>query len=461
MAKRITIIGGGPGGYVCAVRGAQLGAQVTIVERDALGGTCLNWGCVPTKALLHGARLYRAIRDAGRFGIECTPAPVRFDKMMERKDVVVQNNVSGLESLLKRHGVTVIRGTGRLLDPHTVEIDNGEGNISREGAEAVVIATGSAPLVPSFMKLDKDRIVTTTGALDLQRLPVSVAVVGGSVSGCEFACMFGLLGSEVTLIEMLDKILPTEDAEISRRFAGALRSLGVRVMTKTAVRSVEWDDGTDSVTLVTEKGERMTASCCLAAMGRKLNIDNIGLDALGIEYSPKGIGVNERMETTIRDVYAVGDVTGKILLAHVASAQGIVAAENIMGIDATMDYSAVPSFIYTEPEIGSVGLKEEEAKAMGMDIMMGKAIFKTNAMAHAMSETTGFVKTVVDRKTKEILGVHILGPHATDLLAHAVTLVKGRMTSKMVKAMIHPHPTLSETTKEAVLAAMNQAIHAG
>jgi dihydrolipoamide dehydrogenase len=459
MEKKIIIIGGGPAGYVCAIRAAQLGAQTMVVEKGALGGTCLNWGCVPTKTLLHAARIYRTLLEARKFGIYCTPGPLRFDRMVEKKNVVVQNNVSGIENLLKKHHVTVIRGAGQLLDSRTVEIRTKDGGVRRETGDALVIASGSKPLVPGFMKLDKDRIITTTEALDFDHLPESIAIVGGSVSGCEFASLFGQLGSKVTLIEMLDRIVPTEDIEISRRLEGALRVLGIEVMTKTAIRSVEKRYPKGSVKLTTENKGEIHADYCLLAMGRTLNTADIGLEQTGIEFSAQGIMVNERMETNKKNVYAIGDVTGKILLAHVASEQGIVAAENIMGMDSTMDYAAVPSFIYTDPEIGSVGLKEQEAKEKGVGVLKGKVTFKANAMAHAIGNTTGFVKTLVEAETKRILGIHILGPHATDLLGEAVNLVAKGMTLDDVRDVIHPHPTLSETIKEAVLASIDMAIH--
>jgi dihydrolipoamide dehydrogenase len=459
MAKKVVIIGGGPGGYVSAIRAAQLGAEVVVVERIALGGTCLNWGCVPTKTLLHGARIYRSLQKTRDFGVYCTPGGVRLDRMVENKNVVVQNNVSGVEALFQKHRIRMLKGAGRLLDPSTVAIQGEDGKTVKESADALVIATGSEPLVPDFIRLDRDRIITTTEALDLDHVPDRMTVVGGSVSGCEFACLFALLGSEVTLIEMLDRIVPTEDTEISRRLEGALRVLGLKVMTKTPVKKLEKEYPSGTIRITTENKGEIRADYCLLAMGRKLNVDDIGLERVEIEFSNKGIQVNDRMETNVRNVYAIGDVTGKMLLAHVASEQGIVAAENIMGIDSTMDYSAVPSFIYTDPEIGSVGLQEQEAKERGIDVLKGKAVFKTNAMAHAMGDTTGFVKSLVDRETGRILGIHILGPHATDLLGEAVTMVRSGMTIGDVKGVIHPHPTLSESVKEAVLASVDKAIH--
>ena len=459
MSKKIIIIGGGPGGYVAAIRAAQLGAQVMVVEKEKLGGTCLNRGCVPTKTLLHAARILKTAQNTRPFGIYCTVDSFRFDQMVAKKNVVVQDNVLGIENIFKKMKINLVKGTAYLIDPHTVEIETTAGKKAKESADAFLIATGSEPLIPKFIRFDGDRIITTTEALDLDTLPQSIAIVGGSVSGCEFACLFGQLGSKVYLIEMLDRLVPTEDPEISRRLSGALRRMGVKVMTKTAVRKLERQYPDGSVNLVTD-ADQLNADYCLVAMGRRLNTENIGLERLGIAFSPMGIEVNERMQTNLPDIYVAGDVTGKHLLAHVASEQGIVAVENIMGHDATMAYAAVPSFIYTDPEIASVGLKAEDAVQMGLDILEGKATFKTNAMAHALDQTTGFVKAVVDKNTRKILGLHMFGPHVTDLLAEAVTIVKTGMTLDDVKGVIHPHPTLSETVKEAVLAATDEAIHA-
>jgi dihydrolipoamide dehydrogenase len=459
MTKKIIIIGGGPGGYVAAIRAAQLGAQVTVVERGKLGGTCLNRGCVPTKTLLHAARIYKTVQNTRQLGIYCTIDSFRYDKMVEKKNEVVRNNAIGIETIFKNRHIKLLSGIARLSDPTTLKIETAEGKRVKESADALVIATGSEPLIPKFIKFDGNRVITTTEALDLDNLPSSIVIVGGSVSGCEFACFFGQLGSRVYLIEMLDRIVPTEDKELSRRLAGRLKRLGVNVMTKTRVESLERQYPVSSVTVFTDK-DQINADYCLLAMGRKLNTENIGLETLGIDFSSKGIKTDKRMQTNVSGVYAVGDVTGKYQLAHVASEQGIIAVENIMEIDATMDYGAIPSFIYTDPEIASVGLKPEEAVEKGMDIIEGKATFKGNAMAHAIKQTSGFVKTVIDKKTLKILGVHMFGPHVTELLPEAVTMIKMDMTLADVKNVIYPHPTLSETVKESALAAAGEAIHA-
>lgn len=458
MTKKIIIIGGGPGGYVAAIRGAQLGARVTVVEKEALGGTCLNWGCVPTKTLLHASRLYKMAQNVRPYGIYATVDSFRFDRMVAKKNEVVRNNVRGIEAIFRRRNIELIKGTARLSSLNTVEIEQKQGATLNSSADAVIIATGSEPLVPGDFQTDADRIITTTEALDLDTLPRSIAIVGGSVSGCEFACLFSHLGSRVCLIEMQDRLIPAEDPEVSRRLGGALKRMGVRIMTGTYLKKLDRQYPEGSVNLVTDAGE-VIADYCLLALGRKLNTAGIGLDELDISYTSQGIQVDQQMQTSAPGIYAAGDVTGKHLMAHVASEQGIVAAEQIMGLDTTMDYAAVPNFIYTDPEVASVGLKAVDGVEMGFDVIQGKATYKTNAMAQAMDQTTGFVKAVVDQATRRILGVHMIGPHATDLISEAVTMVKAKMTVDEVKQTIHPHPTLSETLKEAVLASIDQAVH--
>jgi dihydrolipoamide dehydrogenase len=478
MAKKVLIIGAGPGGYVAAIRAAQLGAEVTVVEKEKLGGTCLNWGCVPTKTLLHAACVYHNALHTRDFGVYTRVDSFRFDKMVARKNSIVQTNVRGIEHLFQKNGIRSIKGSGRLLDANRVEIHSSEGSTTQETADAIILATGSEPLIPGFIRCDRDRIITTTKALDLEMLPKSITIVGGSVSGCEFACLFALLGVKVYLVEMLDQLVPTEDADISRRLEQSLKLQGVSVMTGATLKTLErvYPSGAVKVSVSSVNKQRQQhesrdlqrsieqeqflTDYCLLTMGRRLNIDGLGLENIGIDYDRSGIETNEHMETSLKNVYAIGDVTGKYLLAHVASQQGIVAAENIMGQAVTMNYTAVPGFIYTYPEIASVGLREEDARSQGIDVLIGKANFKTNAMAYVLGKTDGFVKTVVECVTKKIRGIHILGPHATNLLGEAAAIVAQGMTVEQIAQTIHPHPTLCETVKEAILAAADQAIHA-
>ncbi len=459
MNKKIIIIGGGPGGYVAAIRAAQLGATVTVIEKKVLGGTCLNRGCVPTKTLLHSARLYQSVLNSRKFGVYNTMPSFRFDKMVKRKDEIVQTNVNGIKYLFQKNKIESIEGTASLLDKHTVNVLYHDGRSEQLKADAILLATGSEPLTPKFLKYDGDRVITTTEALTLDHIPRSIAIVGASVSGCEFACLFSQLGAEVHLIEMLDRIVPTEDREISAKLLNDFKQSGINILTSSPVEQIERIYPSGNVKLAVKDQSSLEVEYCLLTLGRALNTDGIGLDELGIAYSPQGIEVNDHLQTNVENIYAVGDVTGKWLLAHVAYEQGIVAVENIMGHAITMDYQTVPAFIFTHPEIASVGRQEGELKAEGIEYLTGKNFFKANAMAQGMGEADGFVKVLADAKSHQILGIHMIGPHATDLLGEVVTMIKNKMTVEQVKDVIHPHPTLSEVVKEAVLATVGQAIH--
>jgi dihydrolipoamide dehydrogenase len=459
MAKKIIIIGGGPGGYVAAIRGAQLGAEVTVIEKKVLGGTCLNWGCVPTKTLLQSARCYQMVLNSREFGVYNTMQSFRFDKMIKRKDDIVQTNVNGIKYLFQKNKIRYLEGKATLEDQNTVSVLYHDDKSDLLQADAIILATGSEPLTPQFLKFDGDRVITTTEALRLDDVPKSIAIVGGSVSGCEFASLFAQLGAEVYLIEMLDRIVPTEDAEIASKLTSELKKSGINILTNSPVEAIERIYPSGDVKLAVKGQASLQVEYCLLTLGRKLNTENIGLESLDIKHSPAGIEVNDQLQTNIDNIYAVGDVTGKMLLAHVASEQGIVAVEHIMGKKVSMDYEAVPAFIYTHPEISSVGKQEDELRSEGINYLTGKNQFKSNAMAMGMGEADGFVKVLADEDSHQILGIHMIGPHATDLLAEAVIMIKNKMTVEQVKDVIHPHPTLSEVIKEAVLATVGQAIH--
>lgn len=459
MAKKIIIIGGGPGGYVAAIRAAQLGADVTVIEKKVLGGTCLNWGCVPTKTLLQSARCYQTVLNSREFGVYNTMHSFRFDKMIKRKDEIVRTNVNGIKYLFQKNKINYLEGTATLVDQNTVSVLDHNGQSDLLQADAIILATGSEPLTPEFLKFDGDRVITTTEALRLADVPKSIAIVGGSVSGCEFASLFAQLGAEVHLIEMLNRIVPTEDTEIASKLTSELKKSGINILTDSPVEGIERTYPSGDVKLQVKGQAPLQVEYCLLTLGRKLNTENIGLENLGINHNRAGIEVNDRMQTNIDHIYAVGDVTGKMLLAHVASEQGIVAVEHIMGGTVAMDYQVVPAFIYTHPEISSVGKKEEELKAEGISYLTGKNHFKSNAMAMGMGEADGFVKVLADADSHQILGIHMIGPHATDLVTEAVLMLKNRMTVEQVKDTIHPHPTLSEVIKEAVLASVGEAIH--
>ena len=444
---------------MAAIRAAQMGADVTVIEKKVLGGTCLNWGCVPTKTLLQSARCYQSVLNSSKFGVYNTMQSFRFDKMVQRKDAIVKTNVNGIKHLFQKNKINSFEGTASLVDQNIVSILYPDGKTESLKADAIIIATGSEPLTPKFLKFDGDRVITTTEALKLDTVPKSIAIVGGSVSGCEFASLFSQLGAEVHLIEMLEGIVPTEDKEIASKLTSELKMSGINILTNSPVESIERIYPSGDVKLAIKGQASRQVEYCLLTLGRKLNTKNIGLESLGIKHSPTGIEVNAQMQTNVENIYATGDVTGKMLLAHVASEQGIVAVEHIMGKKVSMDYQTVPAFIYTHPEISSVGRQEDELKKESINYLTGKNYFKSNAMAMGMGEGDGFVKVFVDTKSHQILGIHMIGPHATDLVAEAVMIIKNKMTVEQIKDVIHPHPTLSEVIKEAVLATIDQAIH--
>jgi dihydrolipoamide dehydrogenase len=380
--------------------------------------------------------------------------------MMEAKDEIVRAQANGIRSLLKKHKIRLINGKARLVDPHTVEVEGPDGRIAKETANAIIISTGSEPLIPDFVPRVGDRIITTTEALDLDEVPRSIAILGGSIAGCEFACLFNTMGSRVTVVEMLPAILPLEEEEISAFLASQMEKEGIEIICEARVNALEREYPSGRVGVKFEGGGGIEADYCLLALGRKPCTDGLNLKRTGVRYSDRGIEVNERMETSIPNMYAVGDVTGTILLAHWASAQGIVAAENAMGHEARLDEQGVPSCIWTHPEIGSVGVTENEARERGMDVRIGKMPFRSNSMANALRESEGFIKVVLDNENGRIIGVHIIGAHASELIAEGAIAVKKGMTLDDMKGIIHAHPTLFETFQEAILSASGLAIHA-
>lgn len=460
MNKKVLVIGAGPGGYVAAIRAAQLGGEVTAVEKAEVGGTCLNWGCIPTKSLLQSAKVYRAMQDTRKFGVYGGGWSFRFDKMVEAKNKIVSTQINGIKSLFRKNKIRFIKGKGKLLDARTVEVEGEDGKILTESADAIIIATGSEALIPSFVPRVGDRIITTTEALDLDEAPKSIAIIGGSVAGCEFASLFNTLGSKVTLVEMLPGILPLEDPDISDHLTYRMKKEGIEVLTGRRVTGLEREYPSGAVIVKVDQGDIIRADYCLLAIGRKLCTEGLSLEKVGIRYSAKGIEVNDRTETNIPGIYAIGDVTGTLLLAHWASAQGVVAAENALGQSTRLDAYSVPSCIFTIPEIASVGLSEGEARKRGIAVKIGKMAFRFNGMANAMMETDGFIKVVVDEKEERIIGVHIIGPHASDLISEGTLAVKKKMTLPEMKGMIHAHPTLSETMQEAIFSSAGLAIHA-
>jgi len=456
---KVGILGAGPGGYVAAIKAAQLGAEVTVVEDIEVGGTCLNRGCIPTKALLASAEMLAKARELDKFGIEMDGTPVpNLEKIMARKDKVVGTQVKGIRGLFKSWGINLIEGRGTLLGDRKVKAVGKDGSEQTLDADKVIIATGSRPAqIPTF-PFDGKNILSSDDALQLRDIPKSMIIVGAGVIGCEWACIFRELGTEVTMVELLPRAVSTEDEEISETLAKELKKKKIKLMSGVGVDSVAV--GADGVEAPLPEGKKLTAEKMLVSIGRAFNSQGIGLEEAGVEQGKRGeILVNDKMETNVEGIYAIGDVTGGILLAHTASTEGIVAAKNACGKDARMDNSVVPAAIFTSPEIGSVGLREFQAADQGIDIRTGHFQFRGLGKAHAMGEIAGFVKLVADKKTDKVLGAHIIGPHASDMIHETALAIKAGLTVRDIAGTIHAHPTLSEGIMEAAEDLHDEAIH--
>ena len=452
----VVILGAGPGGYVAALRAAQLGATVCLIEKNVVGGTCLNRGCIPSKALIHSAALWKRAHEGAAFGVTASNWVFDWTAAQTRKSQIVSTQVKGVHMLLGTAKVVVKQGMGSLLDSRSVKIA-ADGSEETVTAKAVILASGSEPKGLPGVEIDGDRILTSTETLQLPALPKTFLIVGGGVIGMEFASMLSSLGTQVTVVEMLPQLLPTEDPMLVRILQGALQKQGVAFHVNTKVEKVEHTP--TGVRVQISGGTSVEAERVLIATGRALNSAGIGLDKAGVLVAHGAVQVNERMETSARGVYAIGDVTGVSLLAHVASMQGLVAAANATGGTATMDYSAVPNCIYTDPEIASVGLSEPKAKEEGRAVKIGRFNFASLGKAMCIGETAGMVKVVADAQTDRVLGIGIVGPHATDIIAEGVLAVRHGLTAAQVAEAIHAHPTLPEAMGEAMHDVHGQAIH--
>lgn len=460
MPERITIIGGGPGGYVAAIRAAQMGAQVTAIEQAALGGTCLNWGCIPTKTLIASAVALERVRGAAAYGIEVPgAAQVNLAKIRERKDRVVSTQVTGIHSLFKSWGVRLIAGRGSLLASNLVRVVRNDGTTEDVATDRVIIATGSRPAQLPGIAVDGERVLTSDDAVQLKRIPESLLIVGAGVIGAEFAFIYRAFGAEVTLVEMLPRALATEDEEMSTIVEREMKKAKINLVTNARIDALrEGPDGALAATL--SNGQEIRAAQVLVSVGRSLNSEGIGLEAVGVAKGARGeILVNDLMETNRPGIYAIGDVTGKMMLAHVASRQGIVAVENALGGNSRMDYAVVPAGIFTMPEVGSVGLREAQAREQGVRCRVGRFLYRGLAKAHAMGEIAGMVKIVADEATDRVLGVHICGAHAADLVHEGALAIRMGCTAAQLGSMIHAHPTLAEAFMEAAEDVHSLAIH--
>ena len=467
MSKHLAILGAGPGGYVAAIRAAQLGARVTVIENQALGGVCLNWGCIPSKALLSVVELGDKAKKAKELGLQLEGS-VAYDAavMVARKNKVVSNLVKGIATLFKTWNIAHIEGTGELLDARTIRITKADGSDTQVRADGLIVATGSSwPNLPLF-PIDGTQIMTSKQALDLATIPASLLIVGGGVEGCEFAALYSGLGTRVTMVELLPRLLPLEDEEISQMTERELKKRGVDIHTGVTVDSIVREPGL--VTAHLRNGLSFNVEQVLVSVGRGFNTRGIGVEKAGIEIGSRGeVLVNDRMETNVTGVYAIGDVVGKAMLAHVASAQGKVAAENFLGHPRTIDYDVIPTGIFTLPEIGRVGLTEQQARervaAMGKDpqqaLKIGRFRYGGLGKAQATGDIQGLVKVIAETETGRILGTHILGAHATDLVHEAALAMQVGATVSQVADMIHAHPTFAEGLMEAMEDVHGRAIH--
>ncbi len=455
----LIVIGTGPGGYVAAIRAAQLGLSTAVVERDELGGTCLNWGCIPTKAWIVSAHLLEQIRRAKDFGIEVGEPRVNWGWMVERKNKVVKQMTGGVKTLLAGRGVEIVRGTAKLTGVGKVQVALREGGSASLTADHVMIATGAAAWLPPGFKLDGERVITSQEALDLKAQPRRLAVLGGGVVGCEFACFFAALGTEVTLIEMLPRLVPAEDDEIAQALEREMKKQKIALHLGTKVDDMR-QNGDGSTTLALAGGTSVVADTVLVATGRRPYSADLGLEALGVARGDRGqVVVNDRLQTSVRSIVAIGDVTDIKQLAHFASAQGKAAVELIAGHPAQTNWRAVPAATFTSPEIASVGLTEREAKAEGRTLRIGRFPFRAHGRNIADQETTGFVKLIGDAGTGQVLGAHIIGARASEIIHECSLAIAADLNLRDLAQAIHAHPTISETIGEAAEDAEGLAIH--
>jgi dihydrolipoamide dehydrogenase len=453
MKYDLCVIGAGPGGYVAAIRAGRLGAKTILIEKENLGGTCLNVGCIPTKTLLASAEALRMVKKAAEFGIDTSAPKINWDKMLGRKDDVIQKLRKGIAGLLKASKVEVVTGTASFLDKKTVMLSGSGKKIT---ANKFIIATGSEPLVPSFIPESK-RVITSTELLSIKKIPKSLIVLGGGVVGCEFASLFAELGTDVTIVEMMNSLIPGQDADVSAALEKELSDAGIKVMTgvpladiKATGKSVTGKVGSDKV----------SAEYLLVSIGRTPVSRSLKPESAGIKVSERGfIEVDERCSTNVSGIYAIGDVSGRIQLAHMASAMGMTAAENVCGKRSTFRDDLVPGCIFTHPEIGTVGMTSEQCKEQNIEVNIGKFFFAGLGKALAAGETGGFCKIIADAKTDQVLGVHIIGAHAADLIAEAAVAMNMEVTAKELGKAIHAHPTLAEAIMEASHAVHGDCVH--
>ena len=459
----VVVIGAGPAGYVAAIRSAQLGLKTACIEkRMELGGTCLNVGCIPSKTLLHTTELLYTLKtEGGKLGLKSSGVSFDFPRMMERKKEVISSLNEGIKGLFKKNKVTLFTGNASFISPTTITVSQGATS-AQISSKHFIIATGSEPVPLPFLPFDERRIISSTGALSLDKVPEKMVVVGAGVIGVELGSVYARLGSDVTFVEFLDKICPTLDSSLSKAFQEILSKQGMKFHLSSKVTGIDLSDKGAIVKVSKTDGTilNLPADVVLVSIGRRPYTQNLGLDKAGIELSPKGqIPVSGQFRTKASHIYAIGDSVDGPMLAHKASEEGVAVAEIIAGQTPHIDYVTIPSVVYTNPEVAATGLTEEECKQYGFSPKTGTYFFKSNSRGKCTGEEEGFVKVIADEKTDKILGVHILGAHASEMIALGVLALEKRLTSLELGSISYPHPTLSEAVKEAALSVHKRAIH--
>lgn len=458
----IAIIGGGPGGYVAAIQAAKLGANVTLIEKENVGGTCLNWGCIPTKSLVRSSEVFNDLKHAESYGLHAELVSVDIKKVIDRKNKIVDQLVDGIRYLLDKHGVTVIKGVAQIVDEATIYVKEKNVEFTIKSKD-IIIATGSETTELPIPGITLKQVITSKEALDLTTLPERLVIIGGGVIGMEFAFIFNSFGVKVSVVEYFDHILGNIDADIYEEMTQIARQKGIHIFTGSKVEEIIESEHEECVVAFDNQGTKkfICADMVLMAAGRTPYVGDLNLAGLNIQLNEnnKGIKVNGKMQTNLSNIYAIGDVTGHIQLAHVASHQGIVAVNNIMGHESEMDYAVVPSAIFTSPEIAVVGVSEAEALSNGIEIVVGKFPFQANGKALTLGESQGFVKLIKAKETNEIIGGAVIGPHATDLIGEITLAVKNGLTAESIIETIHAHPTTAESIHESALATEGGALH--
>lgn len=460
----VAVLGGGPGGYVAAIRAAQYGLKTALIEKNEVGGTCLNRGCIPTKAMLHSCEILHEIKNAERLGIELAAPEMNIEKLYSFKDLMVKKHVGGVKSHLKRNGVDVYKGTGGFLDEHNLQVkpqDSHSESSQKLRAEHIIIATGSRPVIPPIPGLDEIEYWTSTTLLEENReLPESILIIGGGVIGTECATILNDLGVKVTILEMMNQLLPQMDAEVAQNLRRALEKDGISIHTGVKVTTVSRQGTDKQCSVETESGvQRLDATELMLAVGRSPVTAIPGIEKLPVVVSRRGIQVNSTLQTAVSHIYAIGDVHGKWQLAHAASADGIAAVDHIAGKTNHTNLDIVPACIYTRPEISSVGITSAQAKERGYEVVEGSFPMAANGKATIVGDTSGFVKIVSDARSGELLGAQIVGPRATDMIGELTVAMSAEVTVEELGAAIHPHPTVSESIMEALHDIEGLAIH--